>query len=101
MIKSWEDLFRAVSKDCRMDETLPDFTKEDIEFFHKELWKSIRYYLERPLECKRGILVNYLFRFKFKQNTINRYIKDEKNKIRNEERYETYFEIKQMLDGKE
>ena len=67
MIKSWDDLFKAVSKECRMNEDLPDFLHEDIEFFHKHLWKGVRYYLQHPLEAKYGILLQGFIKFKFKQ----------------------------------
>ena len=65
-IRSWTDVFKAISKDCKKDPLLPDLSVEDVEQMHKHLWDTIAYYLRNHLLAKGGLLVNEIFKFDFR-----------------------------------
>lgn len=77
-IKSWDQLFMEVSRQCKKDDELPNWNKEDVEFLHKHLWNTLAYYLRRPLECRKGILINELFSFRFRKEYLENAINSKK-----------------------
>jgi len=96
-IKSWDDVFKQVSKECKDDEELPNWNPEDVRFLHMHLWETLLYYLRHPLECKSGILINEFFKFTFKEKYLHRAIESEHTA---QHKYELYKQIIEKINGK-
>lgn len=95
-IKSWDQLFMEVSRQCKKDDELPNWSKDDVEFLHKHLWNTLAYYLRRPLECKKGILINELFSFRFRKEYLQKTL--ESGKL-NKTKSKLYKQIIDQLNG--
>jgi hypothetical protein len=71
-IKSWEDVFYAVSKECNADPNLPNFTEDDVKKLHYDLWRIVSVYLRNPHMIRKSLLLNSFFKFEFRQKFINK-----------------------------
>lgn len=73
-IRSWEDVFKHVSKECKANPDLPNFEPEDINFIHKFLWQTIGYYLRNPELSRKGIYIEGFLRFALREYYIKKKI---------------------------
>lgn len=95
-IRSWKDVFKEVSRELKKDDDLPNWSPEDVEFLHKHLWDTVGYYLRRPLECKKGILINELVSFRFRKEYLLNAIKSKKL---SKTKRELYKKLIEQLNG--
>ena len=97
-IRSWDDVFKHVSKECKADPQLPNFEPEDINFIHKFLWQTVGYYLRNPELSRKGIVIQNFIRFELREYYLKNLINIFTQKQCCEKSIERYTELLKQID---